>query len=138
MSLNWSWKYKMGEIVVEQSHSIPNGTGVESTKDVMKFKVNLYHANCLCAGIYEYKDPESDKTLYQVYSFFLDVNHMKRCLGLTNNTYNLFDGKNGCDKWVKIKLNTYYKECMTMAPILTKAGFKVELYYKVPRCELSR
>lgn len=127
MSLNWSWSHKMGEIVVEQSHSNPD---VESGKDVLKFKVNLYHANCLCAGIYEYKDSESAKTLYQVYVFFLDADHMKRCLGLTKSTTNLFDGKNSCDKWVKIKLNTYYKECLVMAPILTKAGFKVELYYK--------
>lgn len=145
MSVNWSWKHKMGEICVEQSHSIPSANDI-NTKDVMKFKVNLYHANCLFAAIYEYVDPEQlddkgkPKRLYQFYGFFADMDHLSRCIGLKpmecngeKQYINLYDGKNSIDHWTKIRLNTYYKENLKIATAFTKAKFKVELYYQEPK-----
>ena len=34
------------------------------------------------------------------------------------------------DVIMKIKLNTYYNDTLKIAQLFTKAGFKVELYYK--------
>lgn len=115
MSVNWSWKHKMGEVVIAQMHQ----------NEVIKFKMNIYEANCLCAVIYEFENEEGKKQ-YQFYSFFSDLEHLKRCLK---------DGilTNGADKWLKVKLNTFYKDSLKIAKELSKAKIKVELYYKEPK-----
>ena len=67
--------------------------------------------------------------MYQFVTFFNDLNHLKRCLGLLKcwdgTTSNLF--KNVI---LKVKLNTYFKDCIKMAELFAKGGIKVELYYK--------
>ncbi len=72
MAVNWSWKQKMGVMYSEQSHPA-NG--------VFKFKVNIYRANCLGALIYDFKDKETKKDMYQFMGFWSDIAHLKRCLG---------------------------------------------------------
>ena len=130
MSVNWSWNNKMGEITVKQNGSKP-----------CTYKVNIYHANCLCALIYEV--PKSDQ--YMFWGFFNDRLHLQRCIGLKpymgrnyethtrekmqDNTY----AKGNQHEWKKLRLNTYYKEMKIMAEDCVKAGFKVELYYKEPK-----
>lgn len=114
MSVNWLWKDKMGSIQWKN----PNGKSVT---------VNVYQGNCLCVMIYTYK--KDGKEYYDFFGFFNDESHLKRCVGLAMD----YDGtiKNIYkDEWAKWKLNTYYKESITLAKLLTKAGFKVELYYK--------
>lgn len=114
MSVNWLWKNKMGSI---QWKNI----------DGKKITVEVYQGNCLCVMIHTFK--KDGKELYEFYGFFNDENHLKRCIGLLKNydgtICNLYK-----DEWIKWKLNTYYKQSFTIANLLTKAGFAVELYYK--------
>lgn len=128
MSVNWSWQHKMGELTVKSLKG-------------KNCKVNIYHANCVCAMIYEYKDKETNEDMYQFYGFFSDFNHLKRCIGLaptkcwdnsTKKNVITYDNiyKNN---WVKLKLNIYYRDMLKMAELCAKAGYKVELYYKEPK-----
>lgn len=125
MAVNWSWKHKLGEIYVEQTHN----------NKVVKFKVNLYEANCLFASVYEFKEKENNQVVnkYQFYGFYSDLDHLKRCVGAVGKYDNLYDGKHSCDKWVKIRLNAYYKEVYKIATVLAKSKFKVEIYYQEPK-----
>ncbi len=114
MSVNWLWKEKMGSIQWK-------------TLDGKKISVNVYKGNCLCVMIHTFK--ENGKELYDFCGFFNDEEHLKKCIGLSKD----YDGKTTNiykDEWLKWKLNTYYKQSFSIAKLLTKAGFKVELYYK--------
>ena len=114
MSVNWNWKDKIGSIEWEETHS--------------EMTVNVYRGNCLCVLLYEYTD-ENNIEKYCFAGFFNDSEHLKICIGLKKDCdgkyHNMYK-----DIWKKWKLNTFYKESMQIAPILTKAGFKVELYYE--------
>lgn len=114
MAVNWTWKHKKGVITWM--------CGKE------KFKVNIYSANCLGALIYDFRDEETKKSMYQFVGFWYDETHLKRCLGLVKGYDNHYK-----DTIAKIKLNTYYKDSCKIAPLFAKAGFKVELYYKEPK-----
>lgn len=114
MSVNWLWKDKMGSIQWK-------------TLNGKKVTVTVYQGNCLCVMIRTFR--ENGRSLYDFFGFFNDESHLKRCVGLAkdhnselNNLYK--------NEWLKWKLNTYYKQSFTLAKHLTKAGFKVELYYK--------
>lgn len=111
MSVNWSWKDKLGSCVLIQEHK-----GVKK-----KFKMSLYHANCLFAMIYHFK--EDNKKMYQFQMFASDKKHFEVCL--KDKLY-----KDDWFEYTKWKLNTYFKESIDIAKLLTKYGFKVELYYK--------
>lgn len=134
MSVNWSWKHKLGTIDVVRK--MPEGQ-----KDI-RFKLNLYAANCVAAIINDFKqvDPETGKKkdMYTFFGFWNDLDHLKRCLGLTKNydglRENLYksDDTYG-DTWVKIKLNTYYPEMIKVGALFAKAKHNVELYYKEPK-----
>ena len=104
-------------------------------------KLNIYRANCVGAVIYEWKqkDEKTGKAqdMYQFWGYWNDLNHLKRCIGLikdyNGNYSNLYNGSMDSDKWVKLKLNVYYREMLTVARLFTKAGYKVEIYHKEPK-----
>lgn len=120
MSVNWSWKEKIGAMYIKQLN-----------KEVgdFKFKVNIYHANCLGALIYDYKDEETKEDMYRFWGFWNDIEHLKNCLGLKKGYDNIYND-NGYQVVLKVKLNVYYKKCLKIADCFAKAGIKVELYYK--------
>lgn len=120
MSVNWSWKHKLGTIKLVQTHNDVKRT----------FTLNIYCANCLGAIIYEYKDKETKQDMYSFWGFWNDAKHLERCLGLTKEyKENLY--KDPCNYFAKIKLNTYFKkDALKIAELFSKAGHKVELYYK--------
>lgn len=111
MAVNWNWKHKMGVITCYNKTSNS------------KYKVNIYSANCLGALIYEFKSNGKDK--YEFWGFWLDKKHLKNCLGLAKNYDCIYQ-----DIIIKIKLNTFYKDCIKIAEYFSKANIKVELYYK--------
>ncbi|MCM1556208.1 MAG: hypothetical protein NC087_01600 [Anaeroplasma bactoclasticum] len=115
MSVNWSWKERMGVMYLKQSHP---ATGE------FKFKINIYGANCLGALIYDYKDEETKKAMYQFWGFWNDITHLKRCLGLVKGFDNIYVDK-GFQSVLKVKLNTHYKDCLKIADCFVKAGIKV-------------
>ena len=127
MSVNWSWKHKLGEVTLEQK---------KIDGKVYKYKINMYSANCLCALIYDFKEKDQEtgkmKNMYQFYTYFGDIKHLKRCLGLTKEYED-----NLCSDFKKVRINTYYcgkghKDLLQMAMLFTQVGVKVELYYKEP------
>ena len=134
MSVNWSWKHKMGEVSVERT--------VPDTGKKIRFKLNMYSANCLAAVIYEFKEKDNDNKVHNMYRFWCfwnDIKHLERCLGLRKDYdgdhKNVYNGSVDWDNWKKIKLNVYYKEMLAVAGAFAKAGHKVELYYKEPKKE---
>ena len=114
MSVNWLWKDKMGSIQWKN-------------REGQAFTVSVYKGNCLCVMIYEYT--HEDKPLYDFFGFFNDDSHLKKCIGLMKD----YDGakKNIYEnEWISWKLNTFYKDSLTLAIWLTTAGYPVELYYE--------
>ena len=91
MALNWKWDEKCGEAVIQQGEK--------------EFTVNLYQGNAFLIFIHQYTDDEGQE-MYNLYTFFLDKEHMKNCLGLNRKEGyggNMFD-EGGC-KLKKIRIN---------------------------------
>lgn len=109
MAVNWSWKNKMGTMTF-------------SHRDGEKYKVTLYQGNCLGVMIYHYTG--EDKHNYSFDGCWLDLAHLKRCLGLAKGHDNIYNNI------VKIRLNVYYKECLKIAELFAKANIKTILYYE--------
>lgn len=109
----------MGELVIEMNTN-------EGKKTYTR---NIYRANCLFAVISEWYDKENEKEMYQVHYFINDTDHLKRCLGLKKNhdgvMSDLYD-----DCFVSMRLNTFFKESITIAKLFTMAGHEVTLYYE--------
>lgn len=109
MALYWSWKTKCGEATFRRELS--NG-------ETREFTVNLYEGNAFLIFIYEYK--EDGRDVYNVQGFFVDKDHMKRCLGIDKKDkesygHNIYDKPN--DKLVSIRLNktkmSHFKDIIT-------------------------
>lgn len=93
-------------------------------EDGKKFKISIRRGgNCLAVFIYAYK--KDGKWWHQLWSFFDDVTHIKRMI--TNRDGRVWDKDLDV---VRVRLNTYYKESMTIAKYMAKSGYKTELYYK--------
>lgn len=114
MSVNWLWKDKMGSVQWK-------------TNNNKTLNVDVYAGNCLCVMTWSYK--KDGKELYEFCGFFNDESHLKKCIGLAKDSEGKLDNMYK-EIWGKWKLNTYYKETFTLAKNLTKAGYKVELFYK--------
>lgn len=96
MSLNWLWSEKMGELIVEQDWDDKK----------REFNISLYEGNAFLIMLYEYRNDEGE-SMYNMWNFFVDKEHAKRCLGLAKNgegkKRNIFVG--GFDTVKKIRLN---------------------------------
>ncbi len=121
MAVYWDWKNKCGELTMKDPR---NG----------KYTINLYEGdNCMTVLLYEYKDQQTNKDMYQFMGFWNDMKHLQNCiLGMKGST----DHENLYKNAVKLKLNTNYlpKEWYKIAKIFTEnTPAKVELYYKQPK-----
>lgn len=145
MSVNWSWKRKMGEMVFENYHPAFEEQIKSGEVDAL-FSVNIYEANCLGALIYEFVDDEDldengkPEEKYIFWGFWNDLEHFKNCMGQGKKGSGYDNGKmvydDGRYKLVKARLNTYYRgtnRILKMAECFTKAGIEVELYYEEPK-----
>lgn len=108
---------KMGEMVIAQMQD----------GEKKKFTIGIYTCNALAAFVCDnyWTETETSKKHHQrtLYSFFCDAPH----------AWNIFksnDGKLFYDDVVSIKLNTFYKDAITLLKIITKCGYKVTAYYK--------
>lgn len=79
--LNVSYKNKIGYYTLTQTRA--DGTH--------KFRIDICHANCLCAMIYFYTDSDGEK-MARLNTFLMDIPHAKDCI-----KDNVFDG---CDNFV--------------------------------------
>ena len=105
MAINWSWKEKMGTV------KVPAANGSMLT-------LNIYHANCYCIIINEWKDKDGIEQ-YQVSSFILDDDHLKNMLE-----------ENAYSEWTDWKLNARYADSWKIAKKLCKAGITVTMYWE--------
>ena len=115
MSLNWSFKEKVGEAVIRQGDK--------------NFKLNLYQGNAFLIFLSEWEEDGKEK--YQLYLFFADKVHAKNCLGLVKGYDSIFDDGN---KIVKIRLNKKkYSYTKDLVDMLIKAfdEIQIEIYSEV-------
>lgn len=112
MSLNWSFKEKVGEAVIRQGEK--------------KYRLNLYQGNAFLIFLSEWEEDGVGK--YQLWSFFADKEHAKNCLGLKKGHDSIFDEGN---ELIKVRLNkkkySYVNEFVGM---LVKAfdEIQIEIY----------
>lgn len=96
-------------IKVDYKNRIGYLTQTEKRADgVHKFRIDICHANCLCAMVYFYKNEDGAK-MVQLVSFFADVQHAKRCfkegLFLSNWADFVFNAKEcNAEMWKFIRL----------------------------------
>lgn len=113
MALNWSWSEKCGEAVFEQRGK--------------EFTVNLYQGNAYLIFIYEYE--EDGNNMYNLFTFWADKVHAKRCLGLEKGYENLYSDER--DKLKKIRINkSKFSKTSEMVGLLAKAfdDLVIEIY----------
>ncbi len=115
MALNWSWSEKCGEAVFEQ-----NGK---------EFTTSLYQGNAYLIFIYEFE--ENGDKMYNLWTFWADKEHAKRCLGLAKGDeyYNLYN--DGIDILKKIRINKEkYHKASELVGLLVKAfdDLAIEIY----------
>ena len=91
MAVHWMWKDKCGEMIIEQTM---DGETAEFTK-------TLYEGNCFLIVLNEWD--EKEQHMYSLYTFFADLQHAKRCLGLEKGYENLWT--TGFDRVKKIRIN---------------------------------
>lgn len=87
MAITWNWNEKCGEATFSE-----NIDGKEKT-----FTTDLYVGNCFLIMLHEFKEDGKDK--YALDCFFVDEEHMRRCLEKDN----IFDRWYG--KLIKISIN---------------------------------
>lgn len=74
MAIEWKWSAKCGEATFRR-------------EDGYTYNVNLYVGNCFLIMVYEYKDDGREK--YNLSSFFVNEEHMERCL--KNNIFSEYE-----------------------------------------------
>ena len=110
MSLDWSWSEKCGEAVFEQRNK--------------EFTVSLYQGNAYLIFIYEYEE-DGDK-MYNLWTFWADKTHAKRCLGLEKGYENLYC--DGVDKLKQIRINkAKFRKASELVGLLVKAFDELEI-----------
>lgn len=82
-----------------------------------KWKIWFCHANCVCAMMHFYKD-ENKVDMVQVYGFFSDDTHAKRCI-----EDGFFDDCSGFHFYAKEMDNRMWK----LVKLMTKKGIKVTI-----------
>ena len=126
MALHWQWKDKCGEAILVRT--FPDTEPEE-------FKVNIYQGNAFMIFLYEFVDKDTGKNRHNLFSFFADEEHAKRCLGLDKayGDENIFD--NGIDKLVRLRLDksrfTYKKDFKKVLELFIKAFDELTIeFYK--------
>lgn len=115
MALNWNWNEKCGEIVLSQTF---NGEEKETT-------ISLYQGNAYLIMLYEYT--KEDGNYYDLYGFFNDKDHMRRCFGLDKK----YDSRNIYEDWKKVRINrAKYRHTKELVAAISEAfdNISIDLY----------
>lgn len=122
MAVNWRWENKCGELTMHNDRTDKN------------YKISIYAgSNCMAVLLYEYKDEETKKDMYQFMGFWDDMDHFKRCMGLKTKDVYLGDDENIYADAVKLKINVAKapRECYKIIDVFAKyTKAKIEVYYK--------
>lgn len=114
MSINWNWSKKHGEMDVMFNNE--------------KYTVNIYESNALLCAIYEFE--KDRKSVYNLYTFWSDKDHAKRCLGLVKDHDNIMTDI------VEVRLDVVSKYSKPIGDLLLKAmkehkwDIKLSYYYE--------
>lgn len=123
MAIQWRWDEKCREATFRRE--IKDG-------EVKTVTANLYEGNAYLIFIYEWTEGETEH--YNLWGFFADKDHMKRCLGIDKKdkeTYghNMYD--KSYDKLVKVRLNKsksrHYKDII-QALVQAFDDIEIEVY----------
>ena len=88
--------------------------------DGKKLKIKITRGNCLAVFLYTHNVCGERQDV--LYCFFHDENHLETFF---KEKKRLFSGIVS-----NIKINTRYKEALTLLPYLTQCGYKVTCYYR--------
>jgi len=114
MAVTWSWEENMGQIV---------GRAPITNK---KFTAQIFEGNCPLIALKEFKN--NGEKEYQMYMFFVDDSHAKKCLGLTK----MRDGKkeNIYPEIKKLRLNKNKRDFKKIVQWFTEAydDLTIEIY----------
>lgn len=117
MALHWDWNKKVGEATFIDTY---NG-------DNREYTVNLYNGNAVLIFIHEFE--EDGKPMWQMSHFWVDLDHMKTCLGLKVNGENILDREYG--RLTKIRLdkrNCKYLSKIALALVQAFDKLTIEIY----------
>lgn len=105
MALHWDFKKKIGMITIKGK------------------EFNLYEGNAFLIMLHEYE--ENGEQWWQMYSFWVDKEHARRCLGLAKGTQNIHEGIEKIRLNKKVSRN--YKDIISL---LVKAfdSITIEIY----------
>lgn len=92
MAIRWFWKEKCGELTFTQ----------ERDEKTYEYTLSLYEGNAFLIMLHEYKN-EEDEEMYNMWGFWADKDHAKRCLGLAKDECNIYN--DGMCTFKKIRLN---------------------------------
>ena len=120
MALTWDWDKKIGEMEVVQTH----GT------DAKRLTFNLYNGNACLIIVYEWTEPNG-KEKYSVHGFFVDIPHMKNCLGLNKKggyTENIYNTPH--ERVTKFRFSKKCRDLKKIIPLIIEAfdNINIEIY----------
>lgn len=106
--LNVSYQNKIGHYT-QKDHT---------SEGYKEYRIDICHANCLCALMYFFTDENGEK-MSRVHGFFTDTKHLKKCIANS-----LFDN---CDDFV-FNSSEMSSEIWSMVKVLVGAGKKVNIH----------
>ena len=90
-------------------------------------QVGIYGGNCLCVFVYKFKDQKTGKMMESLVNLYHNKEHITNQIKEYGNLF-ITPG------YIKnIRLNTYYKESMTLAKYFAQEKHTVTLFYKEPK-----
>ena len=117
MAYNWDFNHKAGEITYNDQ------------------TYNFYKGNGFMIVLNEWRDEKKQKDMYNVVWFFLDKDHIKRCLGLVKGYDDMFEG-------LVQKIVIYKDDCANWKDIVdlftkTQKDIVIEIYPTNPKKEVA-
>lgn len=83
MALTWNWTDKVGTATYKFNFRGEQG----------EHQLSLYNGNALLIMLHEYE--QDGNSMYDMFGFFVDKDHCKRCLGLVKDSKNIWETEQG-------------------------------------------
>ena len=105
MAITWDWNNKIGELQIKQEKK--------------EFTISVYKGNALAIFIHEFTNSEGVEQ-YNMYSFFCDKEHFRRCAKEFNYA----------EEWIKLTLWEVPNDFWIILKDLIKRGVEINLTAK--------
>ena len=110
MALTWDWNKRIG-------------TAYFKSDVYGDFEISLYQGNAFLIMLNEYENDGKD--VYDMFGFFVDEPHMKKCLGISKGCENLYD--NEIYTLVKVDIDKNYLYLDKLIKALVKAFDSIDI-----------